>query len=136
MPVGLDLGDGITLEYATWELLAVDDRTLTLPRRDRPGEIRVTGREPQVLDRGRYLPYHHRRRLTMTSRTIARSPQCSPPPRWWRWPARPASSSSTSSGAAPSIAGQTITVLPPWANVPKDILQTFTDRPGSPSICR
>jgi multiple sugar transport system substrate-binding protein len=31
-------------------------------------------------------------------------------------------------GASPSMAGQTITVLlPPWANVPKDILQTFTD---------
>jgi multiple sugar transport system substrate-binding protein len=41
-------------------------------------------------------------------------------------------SSSTPSGAAsPSIAGQTITVLlPPWANVPKDILQTFTDQTG------
>ena len=34
-------------------------------------------------------------------------------------------------GASPSIAGQTITVLlPPWANVPKDILQTFTDQTG------
>jgi multiple sugar transport system substrate-binding protein len=34
-------------------------------------------------------------------------------------------------GASPSIAGQTITVLlPPWANVPKDILQTFTDETG------
>ncbi len=33
--------------------------------------------------------------------------------------------------ASPSIAGQTITVLlPPWANVPKDILQTFTDQTG------
>lgn len=34
-------------------------------------------------------------------------------------------------GASPSIAGQTITVLlPPWANVPKSILQTFTDQTG------
>jgi len=34
-------------------------------------------------------------------------------------------------GASPSISGQTITVLlPPWANVPKDILQTFTDQTG------
>ena len=34
-------------------------------------------------------------------------------------------------GSSPSIAGQTITVLlPPWANVPKDILQTFTDQTG------
>ena len=34
-------------------------------------------------------------------------------------------------GASPSIAGQTITVLlPPWANVPKNILQTFTDQTG------
>jgi multiple sugar transport system substrate-binding protein len=47
------------------------------------------------------------------------------------------SSSSTSTapsgtgGASPSIAGQTITVLlPPWANVPKNILQTFTDETG------
>lgn len=38
---------------------------------------------------------------------------------------------SGASGASPSIAGQTITVLlPPWANVPKNILQTFTDQTG------
>lgn len=37
----------------------------------------------------------------------------------------------TAGGASPSIAGQTIVVLlPPWANVPKDILQTFTDETG------
>ncbi len=36
-----------------------------------------------------------------------------------------------SAGGAPSISGQTITVLlPPWANVPKDVLQTFTDQTG------
>jgi len=40
-------------------------------------------------------------------------------------------STSTTAGASPSISGQTITVLlPPWANVPKDILQTFTDQTG------
>jgi multiple sugar transport system substrate-binding protein len=34
-------------------------------------------------------------------------------------------------GASPSIAGQTITVLlPPWANVPRNILQTFTNQTG------
>lgn len=39
--------------------------------------------------------------------------------------------SSGDTGASPSIAGQTITVLlPPWANVPKNILQTFTDQTG------
>ena len=38
---------------------------------------------------------------------------------------------SGAAGASPSIAGQTITVLlPPWANVPKEILQTFTDQTG------
>lgn len=40
-------------------------------------------------------------------------------------------SSVSGDGASPSIAGQTITVLlPPWANVPKDILQKFTDETG------
>ncbi len=39
--------------------------------------------------------------------------------------------SAIASGPSPSIAGQTIVVLlPPWANVPKDILQTFTDQTG------
>jgi multiple sugar transport system substrate-binding protein len=34
-------------------------------------------------------------------------------------------------GASPSIAGQTIPVLlPPWANVPRNILQTFTNQTG------
>jgi multiple sugar transport system substrate-binding protein len=38
---------------------------------------------------------------------------------------------SDAGGASPSIAGQTITVLlPPWANVPKSILQDFTDETG------
>ncbi|MEP6759208.1 MAG: beta-galactosidase [Actinomycetota bacterium] len=56
LPVGLDLGDGITLAYATWELLeidrAADDLTLTFASPGTaPGEIRVTGHEsPLVLD--------------------------------------------------------------------------------------
>jgi len=41
------------------------------------------------------------------------------------------SAPATDGGGSPSISGQTITVLlPPWANVPKDILQTFTDETG------
>lgn len=37
----------------------------------------------------------------------------------------------TLAGPSPSIAGQTITVLlPPWANIPRNILQTFTDQTG------
>ncbi|MEP6759207.1 MAG: extracellular solute-binding protein [Actinomycetota bacterium] len=41
------------------------------------------------------------------------------------------STTTSGGGTSPSIAGQTITVLlPPWANVPKDILQTFTDKTG------
>jgi len=51
LPVGLNLGGGITLEYATWELLAVDGHTLTFASPGTaPGEIRVTGHEPLVLD--------------------------------------------------------------------------------------
>jgi len=51
LPVGLDLGGGLTLEYSTWELLEVDGRTLTFASPgSAPGEIRITGKDAFVLD--------------------------------------------------------------------------------------
>jgi beta-galactosidase len=52
LPVGLDLGGGITLEYSTWELLEVDGLTLTFASPGTaPGEILLTGHDsPLVLD--------------------------------------------------------------------------------------